>query len=36
LLNAVKNVLHAHNRGRMEITLPNRQHPPITDGRRLE
>jgi len=36
LLNAVKNVLHAHDRGRMEITLPDRQYPPITDGRRLE
>ena len=36
LLNAVKNVLHAHNRGGMEITPPDRQYPPVANRRRLE
>ena len=37
LLNAVRNVLHAHNHGRMETTPSHRQHQaPVTDGRRLE
>jgi len=36
LLNAVKNVLHAHSHGRMEIAPANRQYPPVTGGRRLE
>ena len=36
LLNAVKNVLHAHNHERAQMAPPNRQHPPVTDGRRLE
>ncbi|HSY18149.1 MAG TPA: response regulator [Candidatus Acidoferrales bacterium] len=36
LLNAVKNVLRAHSHGQTEIAPPNRRHPPVTDGRRLE